>query len=117
MNEILIQFVLPILTALIAWFGNAYRNKQKRESDILANVERMFDMNDKQVSRLNQIIERYETRIDAMEARSAHDREAIKQARVCKVPSDDCPVLQYDAMWVDTECNKNCAMCAHNSEV
>ena len=28
-----LQFVLPIATALLGWLGSAYRNKQKKEND------------------------------------------------------------------------------------
>lgn len=117
MKDLLIQLILPIFTAVIAWLGTAYRNKQKKEGDVLDNVKRIVEMQDDQIKRQDAIIERYEKRIDAMENKNAHDRESIKQAYTCKIPSEQCPVLQHDAMWVDTECNKNCAMCAHNNDI
>lgn len=117
MKDIFIDFILPVFTALIAWLGTAYRNKQKKESDVLDNVKRIVDMQDEQIKRQDAIIERYQNKLDALEYKSAHDRESIKQAYLCKHPSEDCPVLQHDAMWVETECSKNCAMCLNNKEV
>lgn len=117
MRDLLIEFVLPIFTALIAWLGTAYRNKQKKEGDVLDNVERIVDMQNEQIKRQDGIIDRYENKLDALEIKSAHDRESIKQAYLCKVPSEQCPVLQYDTMWVETECHKNCAMCSHNDKL
>ena len=114
MKDLLINFALPILTALIAWFGNAYRNKQKKESDMLDNVKRIVNLQDDQIKRQDAIIERYQNELDAAEIKTAHDRESIKQAYVCKHPSEECPVLQHDALWVETECSKNCAMCDNN---
>lgn len=117
MKDIFIDFILPVFTALIAWLGTAYRNKQKKESDVLDNVKRIVDMQDEQIKRQDTIIERYQNKLDALEYKSAHDRESIKQAYLCKHPSEDCPVLQHNAMWVETECSKNCAMCLNNKEV
>ncbi len=114
MKDLLINFALPILTALIAWFGNAYRNKQKKESDMLDNVKRIVNLQDDQIKRQDAIIERYQNELDAAEVKTAHDRESIKQAYLCKHPSEECPVLQHDALWVETECSKNCAMCDNN---
>lgn len=117
MKDILIDFILPVFTALIAWLGTAYRNKQKKESDVLDNVKRIVDMQNEQIKRQDNIIERYQNKLDVAEVKSAHDRESIKQAYQCKYPSEDCPVLQHDAMWVETECSKNCAMCSNYREV
>lgn len=117
MKDLLINFALPILTALIAWLGTAYRNKQKKESDTLDNVKRIVDMQDGQIKRQDKIIERAQKQLDAYEIKRNHDRESIKQAYRCKHPSEECPVLQHDALWVETECNKNCAMCANNKEL
>lgn len=117
MKDIFIDFILPVFTALIAWLGTAYRNKQKKESDVLDNVKRIVDMQDEQIKRQDAIIERYQNKLDALEYKSAHDRESIKQAYLCKHPSEDCPVLQHDSMWVETEYSKNCAMCSNYREV
>jgi len=116
MKDLLINFVLPIFTALIAWLGTAYRNKQKKEGDVLDNVKRIVNMQDEQIKRQDAIIERYQNRIDASDIKTAHDRESIKQAYLCKLPSEECPVLQHDSLWIETECNKNCTMCANNKK-
>ena len=38
-ENIWINFVLPIATALLGWLGSAYRNKQKKENDTIANFQ------------------------------------------------------------------------------
>lgn len=114
MKDILIQFILPVFTAIIAWLGTAYRNKQKKEGDVLDNVKRIVEMQDEQIKRQDNIIDRYEKRMDVMENKEAHRTEAIKQAYICDKPSEDCPVLKYDAKWKETECKYNCDICDHN---
>lgn len=90
MNEILIQVITPIALGLLGWFGNAYRNKQKKEKDILDNVQQILDIQ-------NKYIEKQDKALTRMTARDERKRESIKKAYACKVPSENCPVLIHDA--------------------
>ena len=53
-----IHFVLPVLTALIAWLANAYRNKQKKEHDVLDNVQRIIDLQNAHILKSEQALEK-----------------------------------------------------------
>lgn len=104
MNDILVDFGLPICTALIAWFGNAYRNKQKKEHDILDNVQQILDIQ-------NKYIERQSKTLDIITAKNDKKRESIKRAYQCKIPSEECPVLIHDAEVVE---DNRCETCNLN---
>ena len=53
-----IQFVLPIVTALLGWLASAYRNKQKKENDTIANFQLMRDADKEFMTDLkNELIE------------------------------------------------------------
>ena len=90
MTEILIQVITPIALGLLGWFGNAYRNKQKKEKDILDNVQQILDIQ-------NKYIEKQDKALTRMTAKDERKRESIKKAYMCKVPSENCPVLIHDA--------------------
>ena len=42
--EIIERVGLPILTAVGGWFASVWRNKQKKEGDILTNVQQILEM-------------------------------------------------------------------------
>lgn len=114
MKEILIQFILPIFTALIAWLGTAYRNKQRKEKDILDNVKQIIDIQKEFISKQENTIKETAQRLAVVDRRYAHKTAAIRKAYNCPVPSEECPVLQHDAMWDDAECGGHCDNCKHN---
>lgn len=113
MTNILTDFALPILTALLAWFGNAYRNKQKKEHDILDNVQRIVDMQNKHIERCEQTLDKRDLAYTELAYKDEKKREAIKQAYNCKVPSEECPVLSYDAQIHEHD---KCATCAYKKQ-
>ena len=43
MSDLWAQIALPIVTGLVGWATNAYRNAQKKESDIITNFKEMRD--------------------------------------------------------------------------
>ena len=42
--DVLTTVVVPIATAALGWLGSAYRNKQKKEGDIMANFKQMMSI-------------------------------------------------------------------------
>lgn len=97
--------VIPVVTAVLGWVGNAYRNKQAKERDIMANVKEMMgiqndfiaglkaniDERDASLNEIKRINHRLETKLDQ------RDR-AIRKANFCRFTSegDGCPVLMQD---------------------
>lgn len=114
MENILINFILPVFTALIAWLGTAYRNKQKKEKDILDNVKQIIDIQKEFISKQEETIKQTTQRLAVVDKRQAHKAAAVRKAYNCTIPSESCPVLQYDAMGADSECIGNCDKCKHN---
>lgn len=110
--------VAPAATAIIGWLGSSYRNKQKKEGDILENFKQMRSIQDDfiatQKRRMDEqeqtIIEtkamnkRLETKLDKKEV-------SIRKAILCKHSSDGegCPVLVNE--------DRNCEDCTHHDKV
>lgn len=112
-ERLIFEMLLPIVMLILGWITNAYRNKQKKEHDILDNVQHIVDMQDVQIKRQDSIIERYQNKLDASESRRAHDRESIKKAYNCKVPSEECPVLIHDAQVQEQD---RCTTCVYKKQ-
>lgn len=95
MDTILINFVLPVLTALIAWFGNAYRNKQKKEKDILDNVQQIMQLQKAYIAEQQSQLQEIKLTNKKMEAKLDRKNKSIRQANRCKFTNDGdgCPVL------------------------
>lgn len=111
MSDVLVNFALPILTALIAWFGNAYRNKQKKEHDVLDNVKQIIDMQKDYISSQNENQKVTQSMLNAMQKKYDYKSSSIRKAYNCKVPSEECPVLIHESkIKTQTECE----MCEHN---
>lgn len=99
MSEVMwVNFVLPIIMGVAGWLGNGYRNKQKRESDIITNFQAMRDAD-------REFIE--ECRADLKESRNLNKRleakynrkcKSVRAANKCKFTSegDGCPVLAQE---------------------
>jgi hypothetical protein len=94
----LVDFVLPIIMGIAGWLGNGYRNKQKKESDIITNFKAMRDA-DREFSE--------ECRKDLKESRDMNKRLEAKYNRKCKSvraankckftnEGDGCPVLEQE---------------------
>lgn len=113
-RDVLVDFALPLLTAGIAWLTAAYRNKQKKGADILDNVQRILDIQDKQIEKQSNFIQGYEKKMAALEKKYAHKTSAVRKAYKCPHPNADCPVLKQDAKWDDNLCNYDCAQCEFN---
>lgn len=102
------EVLLPLATAMIAWFANAYRNKQKKEHDVLDNVQQIIDMQNAHIERCSAQIARSEEMLKAkeqeyhkLEGKYEHKVKAVKEAYDCKHSPTDCPVLTYDKSWDD----------------
>lgn len=115
MNEILVQVITPIALGFLGWFGNAYRNKQKKEKDVLDNVQQILDIQNRQIEKQNEYIEKQDRALARITAKDERKRESIKKAYNCKVPSEDCPVLIHDAQGHAADDDK-CASCKYKKK-
>ena len=114
MIDILRDVMLPVVLALLGWFGNAYRNKQKKENDILDNVQRIIDLQNSHISRCEASLDERESAYKEMCKKNDRKRETIKKAYNCKIPSEECPVLIYDAQEHNVD-NAKCNTCKYKN--
>lgn len=111
MNDLWVQIILPVATAIVGWLTNAYRNKQKKESDIISNFQAMRDADREFI---------LECRADLKESRDMNKRLEAKYNRKCKsvraankckytIEGEGCPVLiqeEKNEYIYDPECSK-----------
>jgi hypothetical protein len=96
--EVLERFGIPALTAIGGWFASVWRNKQKKENDILQNVTQILQFQkdyiaeqDKENRKTRDMNARLEKKLD-------DKRESIRKANKCQYTNegDGCPVLRHE---------------------
>lgn len=107
------RVLIPIITLAGGWFGHLIRSKQKKEQDILANVQQILQMQKDYIA--DQDAENKKTRdMNArLEKKLDDKRESIRKANKCKFTAegDGCPVLKHED-YLDEKC-KNCDLKNH----
>lgn len=102
-DRIIFEIITPILMLVVGWLTNAYRNKQKKEKDILDNVQQVIDIQKEHIKQckeeLNEMqaeraVERAERK--KLEDKYDHKVRAVKEAYDCEGDTSKCPVLVYD---------------------
>ena len=111
--EIVSRVVVPILTLLGGWFGHMFRTKQKKEQDILANVQQILKMQkayiedqDAQNKKNCDMIARLERKLD-------DKNKSIRQANRCEFTAEGegCPVLNHEDLL-----EERCKTCELNKD-
>ena len=125
MSEVMwVDFVLPMVMGIAGWLGNGYRNKQKKESDIITNFQAMRDADREFILECREDLK--EARKDLKESRDINKRLEAKYNRKCKSvraanrcrftnEGDGCPVLEQEEKnehIYDIDCSK----CEHLNE-
>lgn len=109
---------LPILTGFLGWVYSKYRNKEQKESDIIANFNAMRDADREFIEEAR--IDLKAARTDLLESRNMNKRleakldrksKSVRQANKCKftMEGDGCPVLaqeEKNEYCYDVECSK-----------
>lgn len=117
MSEVWMEFVLPAATAVVGWLGSAYRNKQKKEGDILDNVQRIINIQDAHIKKSEQALEKSENLNKRLEAKLDRKSKSVRAANRCKFTNegDGCPVLTQEEK--NEHCyDIECANCEHLNE-
>lgn len=110
-TSIWIEFVLPVVTALVGWFSSAYRTKQKKEKDTLDNVQQILDIQKTYIAdQQNELRGMRANNRKISEILEAKNR-SIRKANKCKYTNEGsgCPVLHSEE-----ENDKACETCALN---
>ena len=106
--EILERVGLPILTLLGGWFGHMFRSRQKKEQDILQNVQQILNLQKEYIAEQDADKKKTRDMNARLERKLDEKRESIRQANKCKYTAADegCPVLVHED-YLDEKC-KNC---------
>lgn len=93
--DILERFVLPLITLIVGWLGNAWRTKQKKEADILTNVMQILEMQKQYISEQDAENKKTRDMNRRLEKKLDDKRESIRKANKCQYTNegDGCPVL------------------------
>ena len=112
--ELLERIGLPILTLFGGWFGHMFRTKQKKEQDILSNVQQILTMQKEYIAEQDADKKKTRDMNARLEKKLDDKRESIRQANKCKYTATDdgCPVLAHED-YLDEKC-KNCDLNNHD---
>lgn len=113
--DILIKFILPIITGVLGWAYSSYRNREKKESDILDNVQRILDLQDQHIKKTEQTLERSENLNKRLEAKLDRKSKSVRAANKCKFTNEGegCPVLlqeEKNELYYGIDCSE----CEHS---
>ena len=96
--QFLEKFVLPVITLVVGWLAKGWRTRQKKEQDILSNVQQILSSQkdyiadqDERNTKSNNMIARLEKKLD-------DKNRSIRRANGCKYTNMDggCPVLNSE---------------------
>lgn len=106
--ELLKDVGLPTLTLLGGWFGHMFRTRQKKEQDILANVQQILSIQSSYIAKQDEVNKKTRDMNARLEKKLDDKRDSIRQANKCKYTAegDGCPVLRREDE-LDDKC-KNC---------
>lgn len=102
-ERVIFEILLPIVMAILGWVTSAYRNKQKKEKDILDNVKQLLEMKSEHIEQCKEELKEMRTERDIerverkkLEEKYDHKVKAVKEAYDCEGDTSKCPVLAYD---------------------
>lgn len=89
---------LPILALIGGWFAHLFRSKQKKEQDILANVQQILTMQKDYIEEQASTIAASNSINKRLEAKLDKKNRSIRKANFCKFSQegDGCPVLKQE---------------------
>lgn len=116
-TELLQNVGVPVLTAVGGWFASVWRNKQKKEADVLTNVTQILEMQKKYIA--EQDAENKKTRDvnKRLEAKLDGKNKSIRKANWCKYTNegDGCPVLNQEEK-NDVDHYDKCETCKYHED-
>lgn len=113
MSEVWLHIALPIVTGVVGWATNAWRNAQKKESDTIANFQLMRDADKEFMTDLkNELVESKNMR-KRLEAKLDRKNRSIRKANNCPhtIEEGGCPVLNQEEK---NEQIYDCENCEHH---
>ena len=123
--DVLSTVVVPIATAALGWLGSAYRNKQKKEGDIMANFKQMMSIQNDFSSGLKANIDERDAALleskhvnQRLEAKLDRKDKSIRKANFCKFSNEGngCPVLLQEEKNCGEHHENLCDNCEHRND-
>lgn len=123
--DVLSTVVVPIATAALGWLGSAYRNKQKKEGDIMANFKQMMSIQNDFISGLKANIDERDAALleskhvnQRLEAKLDRKDKSIRKANFCKFSNEGngCPVLLQEEKNCGEHHENLCDNCEHRND-
>ena len=101
---------IPLLALIGGWFAHLFRTRQKKEQDILSNVQQILTMQKEYIAEQDADKKKTRDMNARLEKKLDDKRESIRQANKCKYTAtgEGCPVLIHED-YLDEKC-KNCEM-------
>ena len=123
--DVLSTVVVPIATAALGWLGSAYRNKQKKEGDIMANFKQMMSIQNDFISGLKANMDERDAALleskhvnQRLEAKLDRKDKSIRKANFCKFSNEGngCPVLLQEEKNCGEHHENLCDNCEHRND-
>ena len=123
--DVLSTVVVPVATAALGWLGSAYRNKQKKEGDIMANFKQMMSIQNDFISGLKANIDERDSALleskhvnQRLEAKLDRKDKSIRKANFCKFSNEGngCPVLLQEEKNCGEQHENLCDKCEHRND-
>lgn len=111
LSSITTDILIPILTLIGGWFAHLIRSKQKKESDILENVQQILSLQSEYIEKQDAENKKTRDMNARLEKKLDDKRRSIRQANRCKHTNegDGCPVLSMEEKF--ETCNLDCNNC------
>lgn len=96
--EVLERVGIPALTAIGGWFASVWRNKQRKENDILQNVTQILQFQKNYIAEQDKENRKTRDMNARLEKKLDDKRESIRKANKCQYTNegDGCPVLRHE---------------------
>lgn len=96
--DILERVGIPILTLFGGWFAHLFRTRQKKEQDILSNVQQILAMQKQYIAEQDEENKRTRDINKRLEAKLDGKNKSIRKANWCKYTNEGegCPVLNQE---------------------
>lgn len=113
--ELLERVGIPTLTLIGGWFAHVFRSKQRKEQDILSNVQQILNLQKEYIAEQDSENKKTRDMNARLEKKLDDKRESIRQANKCKYTAegDGCPVLVHED-YLDEKC-RNCDLKGHDN--
>lgn len=94
-TQVMTDIVVPAVTAAMGWAASSWRNRQRKEADVLSNVRQIIELQRGCINEQTETLSRFRATVERLERRLESRDRSIMKGRICAHVriDDDCPVL------------------------